>query len=78
MKAWSLSLIEEQNENFMKMVDSKLKEVQMMQQKEGKPEVIGSITAAKGENLKEEVLQLFEDDKRLRNIRFQEVYNIIE
>jgi hypothetical protein len=28
--------------------------------------------------LKEEVLQLFEDDRRLRNIRFQEVYNLIE
>lgn len=28
--------------------------------------------------MKEEVLQLFEDDRRLRNIRFQEVYNLIE
>lgn len=29
-------------------------------------------------NLKNELLQLFEDDRRLKNIRFQEVYNLIE
>ena len=28
--------------------------------------------------LKDEVIQLFEDDRRLRNIRFNEVYNVIE
>ena len=28
--------------------------------------------------MKEEVMQLFEDDKRLRNIRFNEIYNLIE
>lgn len=28
--------------------------------------------------LKEEVIQLFEDDRRLRNVRFNEVYNLIE
>jgi hypothetical protein len=28
--------------------------------------------------LKEEVIQLFEDDRRLRNMRFNEVYNLIE
>ena len=31
-----------------------------------------------GINLKNEFLQLFEDDRRLKNIRFQEVYNLIE
>ena len=29
-------------------------------------------------NVKNELLQLFEDDRRLKNIRFQEVYNLIE
>ena len=28
--------------------------------------------------LKNELLQLFEDDRRLKNIRFGEVYNLIE
>jgi len=31
-----------------------------------------------GINLKNELLQLFEDDRRLKNIRFAEVYNLIE
>ena len=31
-----------------------------------------------GMNVKNELLQLFEDDRRLKNIRFQEVYNLIE
>jgi len=29
-------------------------------------------------SLKEEVMQHFEDDRRLRNIRFNEIYNLIE
>ena len=31
-----------------------------------------------GISLKNELLQLFEDDRRLKNIRFREVYNLIE
>jgi hypothetical protein len=31
-----------------------------------------------GINLKNELLQLFEDDRRLKNIRFSEVYNLLE
>lgn len=31
-----------------------------------------------GISIKNELLQLFEDDRRLKNIRFTEVYNLIE
>ena len=31
-----------------------------------------------GVNLKNELLQLFEDDRRLKNIRFKEVFSLIE
>jgi hypothetical protein len=67
MKAWSLSMIEEQNENLSKMIDSKIKE---NISNSARPGLLSGGRTASGESLKDDVLQLFEDDKRLRNIRF--------
>ena len=69
MKAWSLKMMEEQNENLSKIIDSKIKE-SSGQANSAKPALASAGKTASGENLKDEVLQLFEDDKRLRNIRF--------
>ena len=68
MKAWSLSMLEEQNENLSKIIDSKIKE--SAQANSSRPGLLSGGPTASGESLKDEVLQLFEDDKRLRNIRF--------
>ena len=72
MKAWSLSMLEEQTENLSKIIDSKLKESSQAKAKadSAKPALLSAGPTASGESLKDEVLQLFEDDKRLRNIRF--------
>ena len=72
MKAWSLSMLEEQTENLSKIIDSKLKESSKAKAKadSAKPALLSAGPTASGESLKDEVLQLFEDDKRLRNIRF--------
>lgn len=69
MKAWSLSMIEEQNENLSKIIDAKIKE-SFGQANSARPGLMAGGPTASGANLKDEVFQLFEDDKRLRNIRF--------
>ena len=76
IKTWSESKIQAQTEELINYIDSKMKE--SAQANSSRPGLLSAGPTASGESLKEEVLQLFEDDKRLRNIRFQEVYNIIE
>lgn len=91
LKAWALSLVEGQTEHWTKIIDAKVKEQELRTKQDvgeieqtlaKKAAPVKEISSAALENsstnLKEEVLQLFEDDRRLRNIRFQEVYNLIE
>jgi len=93
IKEWTMKLLEENYEDFTRLLSAKSQE----QENKMKTE-LASLSGARGDNddealrkltikesvenmginLKNELLQLFEDDRRLKNIRFQEVYNLIE
>ena len=85
IKSWAMNLMEEQHQEWKKMFEQKMadqvekfqleavKAPKMALQKS--PAVPDSLEIR---SLKEEVMQHFEDDRRLRNIRFNEIYNLIE
>lgn len=91
LKQWTMDLLDQQHKEWSRMYDEKL-EVQK-DKVTGKRAASKIGTDDKGKardsydidqieifknELKEEVIQLFEDDRRLRNVRFNEVYNLIE
>jgi len=88
-----MKLLEENYEDFTRLLSAKSQELENKIKTElasmsgargdNDDEALRKLTIKEsvenmGINLKNELLQLFEDDRRLKNIRFQEVYNLIE
>ena len=88
-----MKLLEENYEDFTRLLSAKIQEQENKMKTElatlsglkgeSGDEALQKLTIKEsvdnmGINLKNELLQLFEDDRRLKNIRFQEVYNLIE
>ena len=93
MKEWTMKLLEDNYDDFNRLLNAKSVEIEnqtktllaSMGPKEGgeKSDNLTHMTMKEsvnsmGINLKNELLQLFEDDRRLKNIRFTEVYNLLE
>lgn len=80
VREWTTKLMEDNYEDFSKLLDAKLQESEgkvaaLKGPKQGANDV-KNVEA--GGSLKSEVLQLLEDDRRLKNMRFDEVYRLIE
>jgi hypothetical protein len=87
-----MNLFEEQQKEFSKVMDNKLENGDFSTGKSPKKagikgnqpaqdddtQISKAVMEKSNKALKDEVLQLLEDDRRLRNIRFTEVYNLID
>jgi hypothetical protein len=94
MKEWTMKLFEENYDDFGRLVNAKAIEVEnktktMLAELKRQDEdaaknneltkmIVKESVDVMAINLKNELLQLFEDDRRLKNIRFSEVYNLLE
>jgi hypothetical protein len=93
-KEHTIKLIEDNYDDFTRLLNAKQVEIEnnlktkiaamgpKPEEKTGKDDLtqltLKEAVNSMGIKLKNELLQLFEDDRRLKNIRFTEVYNLLE
>lgn len=79
VRDWATKLNEEHYEEVTRLIDAKLVESEGKHAGGGlKHGAKGSQNLEGGGTLKSEILQILEDDRRLKNMRFDEVYGLIE